>query len=394
MRRPLRIGLIMQGGHNWMGGVEYMKNIVFALASLPPEVRSTFEVCLICSEELKPVASELSTFVSSTHFFDASQEPLTVPNLIRWGSTKILFGQADLRLDGALNQAKIDFAYPYFAAARWRKHFRSATWIPDCQHKYLTQFFTEAEIQMRDRQFSLTANHASVIVFSSKTAEADFKEFFFKATYKSEILSPCVYPLPEWYESDPVRTQEVYHLPERFFLINNQFWQHKNHLVAFNALKLLGDQAIHPVLVCTGSLYDYRNPLFLNTTLQTINKLGITHQVYLLGIVTRLEMISLMRRALAVIQPSLFEGWNFAVEEARCLGKPIVLSDIPVHREQDPPHSIFFENNSAEHLAMVLADAWKSLTPGPNREHEDIARNSNLKEAQAFGYRFLEIVKG
>ncbi len=393
MRRPLRIGLIMQGGHNWMGGVEYIKNIAFALASLPPEVRSTFEVCLICSEELKPVASELSTFVSSTHFFDASQEHLTVPNLIRWGSSKILFGQADLRLDRALNQAKIDFAYPYFATARWRKHLRSATWIPDCQHKYLTQFFTAEEIKWRDRQFSFAANHASVIVFSSKTAEADFKKYF-KGGYKSEVLSPRIYPLPEWYEADPIRTQEGYHLPGRFFIVNNQFWKHKNHLVAFNALKLLSDQGIHPVLVCTGSLYDYRNPLFLNTTLQTINKLGITRQVYMLGIVTRLEMISLMRRALAVIQPSLFEGWNFAVEEARCLGKPIILSDIPAHREQDPPYSTFFENDSVEHLAKVLADAWSILAPGPNREHEDTARNSNLKEVQAFGYRFLEIAKG
>ncbi len=26
----------MQGGHNWMGGVEYIKNIAFALASPEP----------------------------------------------------------------------------------------------------------------------------------------------------------------------------------------------------------------------------------------------------------------------------------------------------------------------------------------------------------------------
>ncbi len=52
MTKPLRIGLIMQGGRGWIGGTEYIKNIVSALASLPTEVRSTFELCLICSKSL------------------------------------------------------------------------------------------------------------------------------------------------------------------------------------------------------------------------------------------------------------------------------------------------------------------------------------------------------
>ena len=45
MNKPLKIGLLMQGGRNWIGGAEYIKNIIFALSSLPHEVRSTFEIC-------------------------------------------------------------------------------------------------------------------------------------------------------------------------------------------------------------------------------------------------------------------------------------------------------------------------------------------------------------
>lgn len=394
MKKPLRIGLIMQGGGNWLGGIEYIKNIIFALASLPPEVRSTFEVCLICSNQLSDIADHVSTYVSNTYYFDTTRQPLTLPNLIRRGIARTLFGQSDLRLDSALNKAKLDFTYPYSTAVWRKKPFRSATWIPDCQHKYLTQFFSEQEIQRRDKAFTSVANHASVIVLSSKTAEADFNKFFFKPTYKSEVLSFRVYPLPEWYEADPLKIQEVYHLPDRFFLVNNQLWQHKNHLVVFEALKILQNQSVYPIIVCTGSLYDHRNPSFLDITLQTIARLGVAHQVYLLGVVKRHDMVSLMRRALAVIQPSLFEGWSTAVEEARCLGKPIILSDIPVHKEQNPPYGIFFESSSAEHLAAVLADSWNNLTPGPNAEQEAAARSNNLREVQAFGYRFLEIARG
>jgi len=392
--RPLRIGLIVQGGRNWMGGIEYIKNIIFALGSLPLDVRSTFEVRLICAKDLESVQSEVSAYVRNTYFFDDAQVPQSLPGLIRWGISKAVFGQGNPTLIHALNQADLDFAYPSLARLRWTRHFRSAAWVPDCQHKYLPQLFTHEDIEGRDRFFAFIAKHASVVVFSSKTAETDFKTFFRKSTYKSEILSFRVSPLPEWYRADPLAVQQAYNLPDRFLLVSNQFWQHKNHAVIFKALKILQGQGVHPAIVCTGCLYDYRQPSFLDETLQTVHILGLANQVYLLGVVKRLDMISLMRRALAVVQPSLFEGWSTVVEEARSLGKPIILSDIPVHREQDPPHSTFFVPVSAEHLAIALADAWQRLTPGPHPIQEAIARDAGLPELQAFGHRFLQIARG
>ena len=394
MKKPLRIGLIMHGGYSWLGGIEYIKNIVLALASLPPEVRSTFEVCLLCSNSLQDTLGGISKHLTSIYYLETDLERLTLPNLIRWKIIRTLFGQNDPRLDRFLKKARIDFAYPCFTKGRGGRSYRSAAWIPDCQHKHLTGFFTKDEIQMRDKNFASIANSASVIVFSSKTSEADFSKFFHKPTYKSKILSSRACLSPELYEEDPLETQKAYHLPDRFFFINSQFWQHKNHLVVFKALRILQDQAIYPIIVCTGCMYDYRKPEFLDMILQTINRSGIAHQVHLLGVVTRPDMISLMRCALAVIHPSLFEGWSTVVEEARCLGKPIILSDIPVHREQEPPNSFFFQNDSAEDLATVLAEYWKTLTPGPNPENEAIAKNNNLREVKAFGYHFLEIAKG
>ena len=394
MKKTIQISLVMGGGRDWMGGVEYIKNIIYALATLPPEVRSTFEVSLICSIQLDDVQSEVSKYVGKTYYIETALEPLTLLNLVRWIIARILFDQYNPRYDNFFSKAETAFAYPYFARRERAKSFRSAAWIPDFQHRYLTQFFSKREVRSRDRYFADIANHASIVVLSSKTAVADFNKFFSKATCKVEVLSPRVYPVPAWYAVDPLRTQRTYRLPDRFFLISNQFWQHKNHLLVFKALRILQDQGIYPTVVCTGHLIDYRNLSFLDVVLHTIDQSGIGSQIYLLGRIPRIDVISLMRRSLAVIHPSLFEGWSMVVEETRCLGKPIILSDIPVHCEQNPPHGILFKNNSVEDLAMVLADSWRSLTPGPNREHEDIARDSNLKEVQAFGYRFLEIAKG
>ena len=35
MNEPLHICLVMQGGHGWVGGSEYIKNIILALRTLP-----------------------------------------------------------------------------------------------------------------------------------------------------------------------------------------------------------------------------------------------------------------------------------------------------------------------------------------------------------------------
>ena len=60
----------------------------------------------------------------------------------------------------------------------------------------------------------------------------------------------------------------------------------------------------------------------------------------------------------ALINPSLFEGWSTIVEEAKSLGKRIILSDINVHKEQNPDGGIYFPVHDAEKLAKIMIDIW------------------------------------
>ena len=61
-----------------------------------------------------------------------------------------------------------------------------------------------------------------------------------------------------------------------------------------------------------------------------------------------------MRHSLALINPSYFEGWSTSVEEAKSLGKRVILSDIPVHREQNPLMGIYFPPDCPEALWSAL----------------------------------------
>jgi glycosyltransferase involved in cell wall biosynthesis len=384
----------MQGGKDWIGGTEYIKNIVFALASLPDEVRSTFELCLLCSNSVESsLYNQINSDLDRIYYLELDLQPVTVLNRIIWKFQRSFFKENNARLDDFFRREKIDFVYPYFTESTRKPAYQSAAWIYDFQHKYLPEFFTKEEIQIRDRLFASIAGHSSTVVLSSKTAEADFHKFYPEAATKTQVLSFKTYPNSSWYNFDPRQTQKQYCLPDRFFIVSNQFWQHKNHLVIFKALKILQSKSIYPMVVCTGSIYDFRQPDYSNTILQTIHTLGIAQQIYLLGLIPRLDQIQLMRCSLAVIQPSLFEGWSTVVEDARCLGKLMILSDLPVHLEQNPPNSVFFERYSADSLAAILGDWWEQRSPGIDIEQEAIAKENNLKEVQKFGQQFLKIVK-
>src|SRR6185503_5946561 len=66
------------------------------------------------------------------------------------------------------------------------------------------------------------------------------------------------------------------------------------------------------------------------------------------------ELEALMRCAVALINPSRFEGWSTSVEEARAIGLPLVVSDIAVHREQAGGEALFFDPDDADTLCRHL----------------------------------------
>ncbi len=110
----------------------------------------------------------------------------------------------------------------------------------------------------------------------------------------------------------------------------------------------------------------------------------------ILGLIPKEDQLQLLRLCSVVVQPSLFEGWSTVVEEAVALGKRLVLSDLPVHREQSPPFAEYFEPTSVDSLIRCLSrkELWASDW-NPDAEKESIVRYR--KKFQEFGTQFLEI---
>jgi len=398
MTKPLRIGLIMLIGKGWMGGSEYIKNIALALSSLPDKDKEAFETSLIYSESSTDVDTlkQLETCFDNVYDLDKELKVTSALKKVEWKLREKIFHETNPRISDLLNRGdlNLNFIYPYFIDNRNKTlKVRACHWIPDFQHKYLPHLFTPAEIKIRDKVFERIAKSIPRIALSSHIAASDFQKFYPDSNTKVEVLQFRTSIQESWYRKDTITIQTKYNLPNRFFLVSNQFWQHKNHEIILEALKILKRKSIYPVIAFTGSTKDYRNPKYINSILQTIHTYGLESQTYLLGLIPKQDQMQLMRRSIAVIQPSLFEGWSTVVEDARCLGKKILLSDFPVHLEQNPPNSKFFDRYSAQQLADLMDESWHDSSVTPDLEQEALARARNIQEVQEFAYRFLEIAK-
>jgi glycosyltransferase involved in cell wall biosynthesis len=184
----------------------------------------------------------------------------------------------------------------------------------------------------------------------------------------------------------------VRNLPQKYLYLPNQFWVHKNHITVLRALALLRErEGLEIPLICTGTQSDRRNATHFESLQVFMRESGIESQVRLLGMLPRREQIAVLRGAAAVVQPSLFEGWSTVVEDTRACGRPIFLSDIPVHREQAPPRATYFAPESVEELALILRHQWLRIEPGPDSITERLALGEVSKLVRESAYRFCEI---
>ena len=134
-------------------------------------------------------------------------------------------------------------------------------------------------------------------------------------------------------------------------------------------------------------------PQHVDQLREYLKKHDLLENVRILGLLPRAEQVQLMRRSVAIVQPSLFEGWSSLVEDARALGKRIYVSDIPVHREQDPQQASFFAPREPESLAELIARDWEKFEPGPDSSQERQASEENRHRSREFALSFLGLVE-
>jgi len=265
--------------------------------------------------------------------------------------------------------------------------------IPDFQHVRLPHMFSDDEIARRDILYENLGRHAARIVVASEDIRRDFEDFARKWKDKVRVVPFAASIEERLLSRDPIACSARYNLPEKFFFMPNQFWKHKNHLVVLDALAIASRKNDAMTVVFSGNTGDYRHPDYFSHLLQEICYKNVRRNVALLGLVPYDDVVQLMRRSIAVLQPSLFEGLSITLAEATSLGRPVVLSDIPVLRELGPPTAHFFDPHDPEALARLLLELYDRLEPGPDQREELAAIERSADLVRTFGRVLLDITR-
>lgn len=403
MDRDLRIGIVDQTASGWLAASTYSRMILRSLeaAVAGSSIELFFLVGHGNNDYLQEPVRATSMRITTADYMPGEKQLRSLLGLPK--KSRSLPGEdrlrKTLRLTSKSNvfslaaHSRIDVLLPLLDLPPWRIGTRTIGWIPDFQHLHLPQFFSQRDLDHRNTTYHRVAERASVVMLSSQAARKDFAAFAPDHADRARVIPFPSLLVFDKLGDDPVVTRRKFNLPEKFALIANQFWAHKNHALVVSALDLLQKRGIHIPLVMTGLPSDHRDPTNrnLSSLLQAIAIAGLTPQITILGLVPYVDLVNLMRTAALIIQPSRFEGWSTVVQDAVALGRPLLCSDIEVHREQTPQALAFFRTDDAEALADLLATTWKDLTPGPDFQMEKRSLASERETARQHGKSLLKL---
>ena len=385
----MRIGILAEGLAEWQGGIDFLRMICdclrLAFADDPPTMvlltprTPAIEAVANAALPWRRWLAESARQGKVQPWREILREQLSQSSSRRIARVKeaigseirVLFFRGDEELEGLARTEALDCLLPSIRPLASCVRTPWLGYLYDFQHRYLPHLFTPADRDTRDARFAAMAGSARQVIVNSRSVAADCLRFLGDQGARFVALPFGAAPMADWLTDQPDLAAK-YGLPARYFLISNQFWTHKNHRLVFEALHLITQapeaadvaEAAEVTLVCTGSIVDARDRSYFPSLQRYLAESGISGRVRILDFIPKRDQVEIMKRAMAVIQPTLFEGGpgGGAVYDAVSLGVPALVSDIPVNRELDALglDIRFFDPANAGALAGLMLDHIRS----------------------------------
>ena len=366
-----RLGVMFKFMPTWMGGIMYIINLVKTLNFLDDDDKP--EVYLFYRPELKKYLPDFN--YPYIHFIESENTPIIKGFIESWMKRKNVF------IDDNIEKYSLDAIYPVRNfPIKNKTNAKVVAWYADLQHKYYPEFFTKQTLIHRTIRLYFMLKNTNDLIVSSKAVKDDFFKFY---PLRPDLKFHIYHFVSVNEEFKDVKIEDLrkkYKLPEKYFMVSNQFHKHKNHKVLLLALAKLKEMGIRKHIAMTGKFPEAKHSPYIAELHEIIEKYSLYDSISFLGLIPRNEQMQLMNNCQAVIQPSLFEGWSTVIEDAISIQVPVIASTLPVNIEQLQDKGTYFEPYDSEQLASILKD------------YPD--RNFNMKPYGDYSLRINEAVRG
>ena len=382
--KKIRVGFPLISSAEWTGGFNYLHNLLSAVIA---HQSSRIEPVLFCGEDARE--DDVDRFKQLAHVqivrsyaFNAARQRSSLSAAILWG--------LDANVVDVFLSHQIDVLFENATFYGWRLPIPAIAWFPDFQHRRLREYFSRVAYFKREVGFRVQIASKRVIMLSSEDARSDCERFYSGSIARTTVVRFATMMDPSLISEKPNAVLQEYGIREPFYYLPNQFWKHKNHDVVIEALGLLKREGCELLVVSTGNPRNFLHPDMFSQLERKVSNLGLESNMRFLGMVPRDHVISLMRTCRGLLNPSFFEGWSSTVEEARVFGTPMLLSDIPVHREQMGKDAHYFNPFEPVALSDLMRKCVQDVTC------DVVPRNIQAEAAQnvvRFAQDFLKTVE-
>lgn len=341
----LKIGILFFFSSQWMGGVIYILNLIKILDFLEDEEKP--EIVLFYRAGLKKFVDEINyPYLTTIEWSFPSTVEGIIKSLLMWRNVFV---------EDILRNYSLDAIFPmHDFPVRTKTNVKLVSWWADLQHKHYPEFFSKMQIVGRNVRTKLILKNCDDLVVSSQDVLDDFKRFF-KMRIGLNVYIFHFVSVIENLENNKIDDLKVkYNLPDKYFMISNQFHKHKNHKVLLLSLAKLKEMGIRKHFAFTGKFPSATDSPYLAELHKIIDDNKLHDQISLLGLISRSEQLQIMKHSQAVIQPSLFEGWSTVIEDAKSLQVPVIASNLNVNIEQLGEVGVYFDPFNSDELASIL----------------------------------------
>ncbi|OGH11550.1 MAG: hypothetical protein A3B38_01950 [Candidatus Levybacteria bacterium RIFCSPLOWO2_01_FULL_36_13] len=135
----------------------------------------------------------------------------------------------------------------------------------------------------------------------------------------------------------------------KYFLRVGNFYPHKNVDILLLAFREFVKDYPQVKLALVG-----RKDFFYKRVIEKVEQLNLGKNVVFIENPDDKKLYSLYKNSVATIVPSFMEGFSLTAVEAMAAGSPLILSDIPVHREICKDSAIYFDPKKPKDLTLIL----------------------------------------
>ena len=377
MERKKNVAILINDS-NWQGGNNYYNSLIISINKIK---KSKINLFLISDTKSNLKYFNFNNKIIRSSIFDKNSFLYKLRLILNYLHIR------DFILYLFLKKNNIDvLSHCTSRNILWRNcKIKTLGWIVDLQHIYFPKFFSKKNLFFRNNNISKLLANSHGIILSSKSCYKDLKRLYNIKNNKTFILSFCSSLINKNKFLTKQQLISKYKLVKIWFHLPNQFWKHKNQIIALKAFHLLKDK--NKQLILTGFV-EGLDQLEKFNELNCYIKKNNLENIKILKNIPYADVLAIMYYSAAMINTSYYEGWSSTVAEATALNKILILSKINTHIEQKTKKTFFFDPDNA----VELKNIFYKIKISKNKKKLKKLIFENNKKLKKFGEKFQKII--